>query len=110
MELSAEVLIQETQVLPDKLYSIDFSKREIENLQCLRRFSQLRTINLSINRISKIPDDFLDKVKRIREINFACNHIGTLKGLLCHSLLVLNVSYNRISSLEGTEHLKVCFI
>jgi len=107
MELTPQLVQEASQEkAPSKVFVLDFSKQEISKVCLLNSFPKLKTINLSFNIIQQVPDGAFDNLKELKELNLSCNYLSKFK---CRStsLKVLELSFNRISSLEGIHSMIV---
>ncbi|KAJ8339964.1 hypothetical protein SKAU_G00345970 [Synaphobranchus kaupii] len=79
-------------------------------LQNLSRFSQLKSLNLSHNRLGSFPECVCD-IPSLTELNLSCNGIHTLPGQIgnLQSLQTLSLDGNHLSTLPeelgGLQHL-----
>lgn len=93
---------------PNKVYTVDLSKKELIMLCSFRPFGKLRSINLSYNKIRDIPErEGLEMLKDLRELEIACNQIESLDSVRNATLERLVASYNRLSSILPILRLKV---
>lgn len=61
-------------------------------------FKNIRSLNISYNRIDSIPVNLFDKCRKLRVIHYAGNDLEELSPVLFHPLLkVLNVSENNLT-------------
>lgn len=64
---------------PLKCFHLDLSNNEIEKIDCLELFSNLKTLDLSNNRISKIEN--LDALENLRVLYLEGNQIKCIENL-----------------------------
>ena len=96
---------------PNKVYTVDLSKRELVLLCSFRQFPKLRSINLSYNKLRYIPErEGIEMLRDLRELEFACNSIESLDSVKNSCLERLVASYNRICNILPILRLKVYFI
>eukprot|EP00939_MAST-03C_sp_MAST-3C-sp1_P001146 g1146.t1 len=89
------------EISPLSIRKLDFSQESvIAAIRGLRRFPNLRELDFSGNRISKI--DNIDHLKGLTYLNISCNRIVTIEGIWTLSnLKVLDLSANRIDRIPA---------
>ena len=107
MEVTLDQILEESKTKIDKIYTVDMPKREIVHIHPLKKLFKLKSLNLSMNMISKFPDDFLEKNRSIKEVNVSCNSISDLTPLLNPGLVSLSFSFNQVTSLDNLKILRV---
>lgn len=91
--------------LPKGLYELNLSRNKINVIEGLRELTQLRMLDLSYNRISRIGQG-LSNCTLIKELYLSGNKISHVEGL--HRLVkltVLDLSFNKITTSKALGHL-----
>lgn len=101
ISLTPEIISHSHPEKPDKLYSLELSKLFISKMCSLHSYHRLKSINLSSNYIPSLEDSYVDKLKDLKELDISCNCLTSPSGLLNHSICKLNISFNRLETLEG---------
>eukprot|EP00347_Sterkiella_histriomuscorum_P021343 403334317 len=71
----------------------------------LKQFTNLKTLDLSFNKLQKINN--LDTLKELRELNLSYNRIETMENLnKLPNLRVLVLDHNKIKQLENLKYLR----
>ncbi|KAG6932651.1 leucine rich repeat and coiled-coil centrosomal protein 1 [Chelydra serpentina] len=100
--------------LTSELHTINLHCNQISKIEGLGHIWNLQHLDLSSNLINQIEG--LSTLTNLRTLNLSCNLITKVEGLeKLHNLTKLNLSYNRIHDLtgfldlRGTSH-KICHI
>ncbi|XP_068675137.1 protein phosphatase 1 regulatory subunit 7-like [Montipora foliosa] len=88
-----------------QLTVLDISCNDIHDISALNALPTLEELDLSNNKISRIPD--MGRCKKIQELDISRNHISNLAGLRAISTLtVLRAENNDITSLDSIGKLR----
>nr|XP_020663762.1 leucine-rich repeat and coiled-coil domain-containing protein 1 [Pogona vitticeps] len=91
--------------LSSELHTLNLHCNQISRIEGLSHLSNLQHLDLSSNHIASIEG--LSSLANLRTLNLACNLITKVEGLeKLFSLTKLNLSYNRIHDLSGLLHLR----
>jgi len=97
--------------LPLNIENIEIKNQNIENISDLSRFTQLKSLNLSFNKIKEIPDHFLPD--SIEILNLYQNDLSCLPCELPYHLTELCICHNRnlshITSLPNKLERMCCY-
>ncbi|CAH3147164.1 unnamed protein product [Porites evermanni] len=88
-----------------QLTVLDISCNNITDVSALNSLPALEELDLSNNKIIKIPD--IGRCKKIQELDISRNHISDLAGLRgLFNLTILRIEYNDITSLDSLGKLR----
>uniref|UniRef100_A0ABM5GC05 Leucine-rich repeat and coiled-coil domain-containing protein 1 isoform X1 n=1 Tax=Pogona vitticeps TaxID=103695 RepID=A0ABM5GC05_9SAUR len=91
--------------LSSELHTLNLHCNQISRIEGLGHLSNLQHLDLSSNHIASIEG--LSSLANLRTLNLACNLITKVEGLeKLFSLTKLNLSYNHIHDLSGLLHLR----
>ncbi|XP_065254986.1 leucine-rich repeat and coiled-coil domain-containing protein 1 [Emys orbicularis] len=86
--------------LSSELHTINLHCNQISKIEGLGHIQNLQHLDLSSNQINQIEG--LSTLTNLRTLNLSCNLITKVEGLeKLHNLTKLNLSYNRIHDLTG---------
>uniref|UniRef100_A0A8C0GWX6 Leucine-rich repeat and coiled-coil domain-containing protein 1 n=1 Tax=Chelonoidis abingdonii TaxID=106734 RepID=A0A8C0GWX6_CHEAB len=86
--------------LSSELHTINLHCNQISKIEGLGHIQSLRHLDLSSNQINQIEG--LSTLTNLRTLNLSCNLITKVEGLeKLHNLTKLNLSYNHIHDLSG---------
>ncbi|XP_053874848.1 leucine-rich repeat and coiled-coil domain-containing protein 1 isoform X1 [Malaclemys terrapin pileata] len=98
MDKGIESLLEIT--LSSELHTINLHCNQISKIEGLGHILNLQHLDLSSNQINQIEG--LSTLTNLRTLNLSCNLITKVEGLeKLHNLSKLNLSYNRIHDLTG---------
>ena len=101
IELTPELILQIHSEKPDKIACLELSKQSLSSLCPLSLYPKLKSLNISSNFLESLENSGIDKLKEIKEIDVSCNSLIQTTGLSNPSILKLNISFNRIETLES---------
>lgn len=88
-----------------QLTVLDISCNNITDVSALNALPALEEVDLSNNKIAKLPD--MGRCKKIQELDISRNHISDLSGLKgLSSLTVLRVENNKVTSVDSLGKLR----
>ena len=97
--------------LPLNIENIEIKNQNIDYIPNLSRFTQLKSLNLSFNKIKEIPDHFLPD--SIEILNLYQNDLSCLPCELPNNLINLCICHNRdlshITSLPSKLEIMCCY-
>uniref|UniRef100_A0A8C0H041 Leucine-rich repeat and coiled-coil domain-containing protein 1 n=1 Tax=Chelonoidis abingdonii TaxID=106734 RepID=A0A8C0H041_CHEAB len=95
-----ELPICDVITLSSELHTINLHCNQISKIEGLGHIQSLRHLDLSSNQINQIEG--LSTLTNLRTLNLSCNLITKVEGLeKLHNLTKLNLSYNHIHDLSG---------
>ncbi|KAJ3355678.1 hypothetical protein GGF32_001844 [Allomyces javanicus] len=92
--------------LAGNLRELDLYDNRIAKIHALAAFEKLETLDLSFNKIKRIPKGVFDKLSDLTDLYFVANKISTIEHLDgLTSLRNLELGANRIRTIENLDHL-----
>lgn len=101
MELTIEEILKTHGENPKKIFSLEASKLRVKKICSLLTFSKLKSINLAANLIESLDSCQIDRLENLKELDVSSNLLRKMPYNLCQGLVKLNVSYNKLNSLEN---------
>lgn len=92
--------LSEIPELPDDIVFLDISNNNIKNINVLRKYKNLKIVNVSYNKLTK-----LENIK-LEEINCSFNKINIIKN--CR-IKRLDISYNNLSETLQLSYTKILY-
>ena len=101
MEVTPEFIAQSHPDKPERLYSLELSKQSIVKLCSLHLYPKLKSINLRSNLLESVEASAIERLKDLKEVDISCNSLISISGLSNPSMVKLNLSFNRIETLDS---------
>lgn len=101
MELTIEEVLKTHGDNPKKIFSLEAPKMKVKRVCSLLMFSKLKSINLAANLIESLDSCQIDRLENLKELDASSNLLRKLPYSLGQGLVKLNVSYNKLTSLEN---------